>query len=596
MYNLILLKNKVYRLSSAAISIVTVVLLLIYNSILNVWGYLTNDDTSIQTTFSGLFTENPFPVHQFVHFLLGFFISGLYKICPFIQWWFFYSISLQCLGIFLITFSMFEVSKRKGVNFIYTIIMTGVLYTSLFVNPIANISFSTVPVLLSGGLLSYLLMHILTDEENILVKKNPRLYIMSLIILAISIFHRSESGLSFLPYLLLVWLCYYLRIYKNTKEKYFIQFSVQAFTFILLAVIICISNSVYSSNYNGNEFIDYNVARAEYTDYPHDYYDDNPELYEEAGWSRDLSKNAWYFADTRVTTDSFKFIVSNSKNKNGSQLISNRINQIKGLFERPQDSCWMMVHIILLAVIITLFLKYKSLPFYCTLFWLLLNVGTLFLFLYLLIKGRIISRAVFCITVPLVVGEVIVLLSMLDKVKIKPETILIVFLIVVILIEPILNSVRIDDRYKMYSHIEARDTYDYVINNDDTIFVVYPGEISDQTIGDLYLQKKPINLIATGGSCFHSRYNKECAKLNGLDSEFQTEMLKDSRFHMIFKDIYNSETFIRYYKYMSNDYNAIGFDFKEFGNDLYDIWYIFDDQNYAGNYYTVRRDKIIKIQ
>ena len=592
---IVVLINKIKKYSSVIISMAGIVLLLVYNSIFNTWGYLTNDDISIQATLSGLYLGKPFPVHQFVHFFLGYFISGLYRICPVVQWWFFYSVALQCIGIFLITFSMFELTKRKGINYIYTIILIGVLYMSLFIYPTGYISFTTVPVLLSGGLLSYLLMHILIDDEQILVNNNLRLYIMSLIILAICIFHRSESGLSFIPYLLLMWLCYYLRI-RTVKNKSFFRFVVQAFTFVLLSAIICISNDVYSSSFNGNEFVEFNTARAAYIDYPHDYYEENPDLFEKAGWSKELSKIVWYFADERVTTESFRIIADNSIHHRGSSTVRNWSGHFTTLLGRTQDRCWMLVHVILLAVTITLFLNYKNTPFYYAFYLISVNAGTLILFLFLMTKGRLITRAVFCIAVPLLVSEIIVLLLKLDKVKIGPVTILVFFLIALSLVTPLLNTIRVDDRYKEQSHLEARDIYNYVINNDDYIFVAFPGEIADQTIGDIYLQKKPTNLIDSGGSCFHSKYNKECAKINGMDSEFRTEMLKEGRFHMIFKDIYKPGCFILFYQYLANDYNAIGFDFKRFGDNLYDVWYVFDGQSYSGNCYTVKNDTIIKIQ
>ncbi len=590
-------KLKTSKVTSMVMAFFLVVLLLLYNHIFNTWGFLTNDDFGIQATLSGLFLGRPFPVHQFIHFCLGYSISFLYRVIPFVQWWFVYSVTVQSIGIFLATYSIFELSRRKNVSLFIALFALGILYSSLFVYTTANIAFTTVPAILGGGTASYVLMKILTDDEGTLANSMVKYYAISLVGIFISVIHRRETGMVVSLFFILTLVYMHTKIANPFKKKSLYRLFAQISVILMLLMVLSMSNELFTKAFNGNEFMDFNAERSKYTDYPVDSFEDNPEIYSSLGWNRELAYLKWYFADDCITPDSLRAIVTSSKIQRVDYI--ERLRGIKDFFRKSiPDKYIFLIHVICLAFLITYFVK-KQHGIYDYGYVLMLNLLSVMLIVYFALKGRLISRAAYTIEAPLLMVEITILISMLENIKIRSEVILVMFLVFLSSFSACLETIKIDDRNKEKSHEIFEQTRKYVAKNKDKIFSFYPGRgvMEDLTVGCLYYADKPTNVVLCGGSEFHSKYSKELAMNNGMQTELKTEMFCDNKkYHMIFGDIYSKDRkrFLNFYKYLENKYHADGFTAEEYANGLYDISFVFEDDMPKGDYFTINNGKIVR--
>ena len=207
------------------------------------------------------------------------FISSLYKILPGVQWWYLYSQILLLLGTFFIHVSIFKICKDKNRKQITAFVMVGIVDIGFLVYVFANVAFTVVPAVLGAGLVAILIM--LEDIQSKRWIRTFQITIFAGYILAL--IHRRDSGLVLLCYILMGVLYYYsknLEINKNFIQKNILVYG----SFILISVIVIGFNSIMAERINGREFIEFNHARASYTDYPNDSYYENPELYHEIGW------------------------------------------------------------------------------------------------------------------------------------------------------------------------------------------------------------------------------------------------------------------------------------------------------------------------
>ena len=95
--------------------------------------------------------------------------------------------------------------------------------------------------------------------------------------------HRRDSGLALLCYIMLAFLYYCIEEGQKIK-KILVKFGVIALSYLsATAIVIGINNAV--QNYiDGEDFVEYYYARSAFMDYPHDTFDENPQMYEAKGW------------------------------------------------------------------------------------------------------------------------------------------------------------------------------------------------------------------------------------------------------------------------------------------------------------------------
>lgn len=561
-------------------------------------SYMTNDDAGIQSLLSGNVTGEPYITHQFINIILGAFISFLYKLLPQIQWWYVYSLLLLAAGIFMLHFCIIKICKDKKISLKTAILVIAVVDISFMVYSIANVSFTTVPAVLGTGLVA-----LLFASDNVKNKRTLK-WIGCIVVIGyvLLLIHRSASAYALICYILLGVLWNFTGRYK-VDRKLVVRFGTVCMFFVLLTGCITGLNKIADEKINGTEFIQYNAARARYKDYGHDSYVENPELYEEAGWSEELYSlvERWYFMDDAVTTENFNYLSENSKVKS-SITASSKAALMTALKDTDCQAiiCLWIVSIFFVILSVTICFNVRKLYFIC-----MNNMGSILLLVYQLLKGRMLYRSLFVVLLPAVVINCILIINHY-RMKTKEDRIFKILLFLGLLccsslvldytFDPIENA----NKEKIME--KSRKTEEYVLAHPDNTYIYAPSVYNNISPWSVYTGKGLSNMIPWGGSAYHSdNYNRRL-ELNSID-DLSGEVVKRDNVYLLFNENIMGEQPadkavlpVCFYLYLQENFDAKGFVMEEDIEQMVYVYrFVFDDNlEDFKTYYTIEQGKIVK--
>ncbi len=561
-------------------------------------SYMTNDDAGIQSLLSGNVTGEPYITHQFINIILGAFISFLYKLLPQIQWWYVYSLLLLAVGIFMLHFCIIKICKDKKISLKVAILVIAVVDVSFMVYSIANVSFTTVPAVLGTGLVA-----LLFASDNVENKRTLK-WIGCIVVIGyvLLLIHRSASAYALICYILLGVLWNFTGRYK-VDRKLVLRFGTVCMFFVLLTGCVTGLNKIADEKINGTEFIQYNAARARYMDYGHDSYAENPELYEEAGWSEELYRlvGNWYFMDEAVTTENFNYLSENSKVKS-SITASSKAALMTALKNTGCQAiiCLWIVSIFFVILSVTICFNVRKLYFIC-----MNNLGSILLLLYQLLKGRMLYRSLFVVLLPAVVINCILIMNHYQMKK-KEEQIFKVLLFLGLLccsslildytFDPVRNA------YKENVMEKSRKTEQYVLAHPDNTYLYAPFVYNNISPWSVYTGKGLSNMIPWGGSAYHSNNYNRRLELNNID-DLSGEVVKRDNIYLLFNENIMGEQPadkavlpVCFYLYLQENFDAKGFVMEEDIEQMVYVYrFVFDDNlEDFKTYYTIEQGKIVK--
>lgn len=580
------------------IALLTTAVCFLIAALFSTLSYMTNDDAGIQSLLSGNVTGEPYITHQFINIILGAFISFLYKLLPQIQWWYVYSLLLLAAGIFMLHFCIIKICKDKKISLKTAILVIAVVDISFMVYSIANVSFTTVPAVLGTGLVA-----LLFASDNVKNKRTLK-WIGCIVVIGyvLLLIHRSASAYALICYILLGVLWNFTGRYK-VDRKLVVRFGTVCMFFVLLTGCITGLNKIADEKINGTEFIQYNAARARYKDYGHDSYAENPELYEEAGWSEELYSlvERWYFMDDAVTTENFNYLSENSKVKS-SITASSKAALMTALKDTDCQAiiCLWIVSIFFVILSVTICFNVRKLYFIC-----MNNMGSILLLVYQLLKGRMLYRSLFVVLLPAVVINCILIINHY-RMKTKEDRIFKILLFLGLLccsslvldytFDPIENA----NKEKIME--KSRKTEEYVLAHPDNTYIYAPSVYNNISPWSVYTGKGLSNMIPWGGSAYHSdNYNRRL-ELNSID-DLSGEVVKRDNVYLLFNENIMGEQPadkavlpVCFYLYLQENFDAKGFVMEEDIEQMVYVYrFVFDDNlEDFKTYYTIEQGKIVK--
>ena len=580
------------------IALLTTVVCFLTAVVSSTLSYMTNDDAGIQSLLSGNVTGEPYITHQFINIILGAFISFLYKLLPQIQWWYVYSLLLLAVGIFMLHFCIIKICKDKKTSLKTAILVIVVVDISFMVYSIANVSFTTVPAVLGTGLVA-----LLFASDNVENKRTLK-WIGCIVVIGyvLLLIHRSASAYALICYILLGVLWNFTGRYK-VGRKLVVRFGAVCMFFVLLTGCVNGLNKIADEKINGIEFIQYNAARARYKDYGHDSYAENPELYEEAGWSEELYSlvEKWYFMDGAVTTENFNYLSENSKVKS-SITASSKAALMTALKDTDCQAiiCLWIVSIFFVILSVTICFNVRKLYFIC-----MNNLGSILLLLYQLLKGRMLYRSLFVVLLPAVVINCILIINHY-RMKTEEDRIfkILVFLGLLYCSSLVLDYTfdPIENANKEKIMEKSRKTEEYVLAHPDNTYIYAPSVYNNISPWSVYTGKGLSNMIPWGGSAYHSdNYNRRL-ELNSID-DLSGEVVKRDNVYLLFNENIMGEQPadkavlpVCFYLYLQENFDAKGFVMEEdIGQMVYVYRFVFDDNlEDFKTYYTIEQGKIVK--
>jgi 4-amino-4-deoxy-L-arabinose transferase-like glycosyltransferase len=264
--------------------LVIVINLLIF-SIANIFfniKYEQVDDFIIYNLYSGL--DGTYNFHGvYIHPILCILIGLFFRIAPQINWHTIFLLLMQFICFTTIGYIILQKHKTPLSILIYTI-FASIFYTALLL----LIQYTSVAALL-------ILTAFFITIDNI-ENKNKKWTILAGVLYAIGIMTRMQSLLIIVPFMG-IYLLYYLVKYKLQGQT--VNLIKQYAIYIIITIIVYVSNMVIYSVEPYKQYMKYNDLRAQLHDLSYTSYNNNKEIFDKIGWS----KNDHYLFYTFNTGD-----------------------------------------------------------------------------------------------------------------------------------------------------------------------------------------------------------------------------------------------------------------------------------------------------
>ena len=150
-------------------------------------------------------------------------------------------------------------------------------------------------------------------------------------------------------------------------------------------------------------------AMSGYTDYPHPSFDEAPSRYEEVGWDEELSElvDQWFMMDERVNTETLTALNEQSTSSIDN-LLSDPVNTVGSRLYDTAKPIPIAYFVLLLGIAVVALALSPSRWERVTIW--LICVAVVVLLGYLLLRGRLLERAAYAVTIPATAALLIVAL------------------------------------------------------------------------------------------------------------------------------------------------------------------------------------------
>ena len=257
------------------------------------------DDFIIYNLYSGL--DGTYNIHGiYIHPLICMLLSMLFRIIPQINWHTIFLLSMQFICFTIIENRILKKHKNP-ISIIMYIVFAGVFYTTLLL----LIQYTSVAALLILTAFFIIVdefesrkesqkenreISVGKNEENTQEEKkqNKKSIILASILFAIGIMTRMQSLMIIAPFFLL-YAIYNLIIWKKQKitNQELLKLVKQYLIIGIITIIVYISNIIiYQSDDLYKEYMEYNDIRAVLHDMSYTSYEENKEIFDEIGWSK----------------------------------------------------------------------------------------------------------------------------------------------------------------------------------------------------------------------------------------------------------------------------------------------------------------------
>jgi len=513
--------------------------------------FFINDDENIMYTLSGYYTYGkPFD-HYFVNFCLSFFLRLLYSVMPFVQWYGVFHVTVLIVSVALVFKTTMRYCYRQGIPFIVSLLMNLTLYYGIFVFPSILMQFTTTAafagaaacVLLFGIDLRY-------DSKHLILMDSA----LSILMLLLSYMHRKNTGMIIFCFYFGTAVYHFAKHYFSRRrfKRTFRLKSLKRLGAIVLSCVILLGavtfiNKVARSNEEWKTYLEYEDARFRVTDYPHDSYDDNPELYKSIHWPKELynlaGKSWWFFMDPRINVPAFRKIAVTGFYDKTRHTIQAAIQVAYNLWSN-EPIARILIRIFSIGLFIVIcFLVVCTEEFrrkrWEYLYGLCILLGTLVLCCVLCYRQRLPLRAFHAITLPFVSLWAVLILRLIPTKKeigwsSKARTLVSIGLVIVILISGLIN---ISEAKKLTDTKRAQTAHtlsveQYVMDHQDQLFVYDVSLTFRYEPFTVYRGKYPSNLMFWGGMGYRSPAFHDQLAANGLDTLYSNELLKDNIYYI----------------------------------------------------------------
>lgn len=512
------------------IALVFTGLLYLFTAIALPMGYLTNDDHGIQNALSGFTTGTPYPYHQFINCILGYFLAFFYQIIPQIQWWYVLSIMCMLTGIYFINRNWLILCRIKNAGRIMTYFP--IAFFSFFIWPyfLSRSAFTVVPAIFSLGFSTALL---LPGKGKIKVRD---ILVPCLACLFGSLI-RYETGVVMVCYLSLCVFYYCVREAGwNRKMVTAVMVYLVVFGGSFLG---CHQYDKYvSRQIETEEFREFNRGRVQYMDYPRLQYGEDPEFFDSIGWDSKLAMlvGNWCFLDERVTGENLLAIAEKTKER-GKDLWNREPVWLVWAKQVYGSRFFLGITILMYVTIVICLMYFTRMEEPESIFVVLHIVGTIALTIYLCVQGRLPTRVYSVLIIPGIVIAWFFLLQYWEHAQAKRKGVGQLILLAALLYggtacgETLYSPSRIAQAEWNKKYTERIN--EYLLEQKENVYIHALWTFAPGDKDEIYLGDKPNNAIFFGGSNWHSDIYYKKLKQFGLEEASMRTFQKDNVYFMM---------------------------------------------------------------
>ncbi len=522
------------------------------------------DDFIIYNLYSGL--DGTYNIHGiYLHPIICIIISIFYKIIPIINWHSIFLLSMQFI-CFTIIGNIILKKHNNGIAIILYTIFASIFYVILLM----LMQYTSVSALL---ILTALIMLIDILEKN---EKAKIKYIIGMYILfVIGIMTRMQSLLIIIPFFGLYFVINLVKykILKQLPKDTVIKMLKYYLIYVIITVIVYVSNTViYNSDEVYKNYIEYNDIRATLHDITYVDYEENKEIFDEIGWS----KNDHYlfytfdFGDENIySKENLQKILDYKIQKDGKYNFNTNLEEISKSFISESGDTIIYISILFITLfIIALFYSNKTKE---NILIFLVTIGMHILFI-------IIGRSMLRVVIPeYIIGTALLIYNLNFNIKNKindniKNCTIICFMILIICT---FVGNKYNYGYNLENYENYRELINYTNNHKENVYLYTVPSLQDRYLAYSVYQMPPkgafSNLRVMGGWDMYTKNYYDFKERYNLEGNF-LDLLKEN-VYLIDGDVYWSGR--RYQNYKENVILSI--------KENYDVDVTYEEIEHFGN-------------
>ncbi len=275
-----------------------------------------NDDAKMQLILSGGGWSQPSGHAVFINYVLGQVVAALFSLAPAVPWWFVWQVACIAASLYVwnlcVAYAMCgdegKGSLRRG-RACAAVAVCLLSSVCVYMYALTLVSFT----LTAGTMASCAVMLQCVRMARPALAARRRYGAYEALLVAAAYCTRSSSAIAALPFAALLFVPPLVDVIRAKDDRRARALGL-ARSLVPLAAGVALAlccNVVHSVQYGTPEwrqFLSTNAARHKYMDYPHDSYEENPQLYQSVAWSAELEtlvNDEWLFMDERVTPEAF---------------------------------------------------------------------------------------------------------------------------------------------------------------------------------------------------------------------------------------------------------------------------------------------------
>ena len=514
------------------VAIINLVIFGIANIFFNI-KYEQVDDMIIYSLYSGL--DSTYNIHGiYIYPLICLVLSNLYKICSIINWHTVLLLSMKFI-CFTVIGTILLKNKSSKVGYILYTIFASICYTSLLL----LIQYTSVSALLIAT--AFFIIFDMQEEKSF--SKRKKVFADILFVLGIMI--RLQSLMIILPFFI-VYLVYIILKNKRTLKISEIKELVKQYIILFILTILIYSSNIifYNTNSLYKNYIEYNELRTKLQDLSYTDYEENKEIFNEIGWSKNdhyLFYTFNYGDENTYSKENLEKIVKYKKD-NGIEynLNTNFKSILEQLIRQLVESNELFTIIFLVAFILVLCLNKNKTAF--SIIILLTTIGINVLFIVL-------NRAMLRVVIPeYILGTAILLYFVKYKDKEKDD--IGGILVFIVLSVVLLSANKYNFNYKLENYSNYQEVIEYTNSHKENVYLYTAPALQFRYLTYSVYSMPPkgafSNLRVMGGWDIFTENYYEFKQRNSLDGTF-FDLLKEN-VYLIDGDVEWSGVYYENYK------------------------------------------------